>query len=74
MRFRSRLTQIAMAACALVIACSLSFSQTTPSTIMKKPTAAKKDTSSSASTAPKHEPIDPQFRNKGTADDHPRDR
>jgi len=55
MRIRSRLTQLAMAVCALVIACSLSFSQT-PSTTQNKPAAAKKE--ASASTAPKHELID----------------
>ena len=53
MRTRSRLTQIAMAVCALVIACSLSFSQT-PSTTPKAPAATKKE----ATTAPKHELID----------------
>jgi competence protein ComEA len=58
MRFRRRLTQMAMAACALLLACSLSFGQASPSTSAKKPTAAKKDTSASASTAPKHELID----------------
>ena len=56
MRFRNRLTQIAMAACALVIACSLGFSQATPPTTSKKSTATK--TEPSASTAPKHELID----------------
>ena len=53
MHFRNRLTQIAMAACALLIACSLNFGQT-PSTATKTPTATKKE----ASTAPKHEIID----------------
>jgi competence protein ComEA len=53
MRFSNRLTQIAMAACALVIACSLSFSQT-PTTTEKKPTAKKE----ASATALKHELID----------------
>ena len=53
MRIRSRLTQLAMAICALVIACSLSFGQT-PSTTTKAQTATKKE----ATTAPKHELID----------------
>jgi competence protein ComEA len=52
MRFRNLLTQIARAACALVIACSLSFSQA-PATTEKKPTATKKEAS-----VPKHELID----------------
>jgi hypothetical protein len=56
MRFRNRLTQIAMTACALVIACSLSFSQASPPTTSKKSAATK--TEASASTAPKHELID----------------
>jgi len=55
MRIKSRLTQLAMAVCALVIAFSLSFSQT-PSSTTKTPSAAKKE--ASASTAPKHEMID----------------
>jgi competence protein ComEA len=53
MHFRNRLTQIAIAAGALVIACSLSFSQT-PSTTTKTPAATKKE----ASAPPKHEMID----------------
>jgi competence protein ComEA len=57
MRFRNRLTQIAMAACALVIACSLGFSQTTPSTTTKKSTATKTE-AASTSKAAKHELID----------------
>src|SRR5262245_47584528 len=52
MHFRNRLTQIAMAACALLIACSLNLGQT-PSTT-KMPAATKKE----ASTAAKHEMID----------------
>ena len=55
MRIKSRLTQLAMAVCALVIAFSLSFSQT-PSSTTKTPPAAKKE--AAASTAPKHEMID----------------
>jgi competence protein ComEA len=55
MSIRSRLTQLAMAACALVVACSLSFSQA-PATTAKTPTTTKKE--SSANTAPKHELID----------------
>ena len=55
MSIKSRLTQLAMAIGALVIACTLSFSQT-PSSTTNTPPAAKKD--AAASTAPKHEMID----------------
>ena len=55
MHIKSRLTQLVMAICALVIACSLSFSQTS-STTTKTPSAGKKE--AAASTAPKHEMID----------------
>ena len=57
MRFRNGLTQIAMSVCALVIACSLGFSQTTPSTTTKKSTATKTE-AASTSQAGKHELID----------------
>src|SRR5262245_33139582 len=53
MRIKSRLTQLAMVACALMMACPLSCSQA-PATTAKTQAATKKE----ATTAPKHELID----------------